>query len=175
LVSLKQTLTQLSLAKNPDINNEAVPAILLLSNLSFLSIFDTSIEMIGLRRLAETIFEDNRTMDIEIPFVCETYIDSTYFGWFYISSRLIFALDIHSQYLCFPLPPLITNPQAAAQLSLAALKRNLDAHAACNPSILATGTQLEMAQRLSKILKIRKLDMLVKDMLSGHDSGLENL
>jgi hypothetical protein len=95
--------------------------------------------------------------------------------WFYISNQLIFALDIHSQYFCFLLPPLIANLQAAAQLSLAALKRNLDAHAACNPSILATGTQLEMAQRLSKILKIRKLDMLVKDMLSGHDFGLENL
>jgi hypothetical protein len=75
-------LTQLSLAKNPDIDNEAVPAILLLSKLSFLSIFDTSIEMIGLRRLAETIFEENRTVNVEIPFVCEAYIDSTCFGWF---------------------------------------------------------------------------------------------
>jgi len=65
---------------NPGVNNEAVPAILLLSKLSFLSIFDTSIEMAGLRRLAETIFEDNRIMDVEIPFVCEAYIDSTYFG-----------------------------------------------------------------------------------------------
>ena len=79
-MSLKRTLSRLSLAKNPDINNEAVPAILLLSKLSFLSIFDTSIEMIGLRRLAETIFEDNRIMDIEIPFVCEAYIDRTCFG-----------------------------------------------------------------------------------------------
>ena len=81
MVSLKRTLTQLSLAKNPNIDNEAVPAILLLLKLSFLSIFDTSIEMIGLRRLAETIFEDNRAMDVEIPFICEAYIDSTYFGW----------------------------------------------------------------------------------------------
>lgn len=83
LVSLKGTLTQLSLAKNPDINNEAVPALLLLSKLSFLSIFDTGIEMIGLRRLAETIFEDDRIMDIEIPVVCEVYIDSTCLGFIY--------------------------------------------------------------------------------------------
>ena len=81
LVSLKRTLTQLSLAKNPNIDNEAVPAILLLSKLSFLSIFDTSIEMIGLRRLAETIFEDNRAVNVEIPIICEAYIDSTCFGW----------------------------------------------------------------------------------------------
>lgn len=85
MVSLKRTLTRLSLAKNPDIDNEAIPAILLLSKLSFLSIYDTSIEMIGVRRLAETIFEDNRTMDVEIPFVCEAYVDSTrFFIWFYI-------------------------------------------------------------------------------------------
>ena len=173
LVSLKRTLTQLSLAKNPDIDNEAVPAILLLSKLSFLSIFDTSIEMIGLRRLAETIFDDNRTVNVEIPLVCEAYIDSMCFGLVFISAN--FRIDIHSQYLAFPLPPLITNPQASAQLSLAALKRNLEAHAACNPSILAAGTRPEMVQRLSEILKIRKLDMLVKDMLSGDDSGLENL
>ncbi|KAF8813527.1 hypothetical protein BYT27DRAFT_7335124 [Phlegmacium glaucopus] len=158
LVSLKRTLTHLSLANNHDINNEAVPAILLLSKLSFLSIFDTSIEMIGLRRLAETICEDDRIMDVEIPFVCEAYID-----------------NIHSQYLDFPPPPLVTNPYACAQLSLAALKRNLEAHAACNPSIIATGTRPEMVQRLFDILKIRKLDMLVKDMLSGNDSGFENL
>lgn len=84
-------------------------------------------------------------------------------------------VDIHSQYLEFPSPPLITNPQSCAQLSLAALKRNLEAHAACNPSILATGTRPEMVQRLSEILKTRKLDLLVKDMLSGNESGLENL
>ena len=81
LVSLKRTLTHLSLAKNPDINNEAVPAILLLSKLSFLSIFDTGIEMIGLRRFAETIFEDNRVIDVEIPSICEAYIDRTYLCW----------------------------------------------------------------------------------------------
>ena len=176
LVSLKQTLTQLSLAKNPNIDNEAVPAILLLSNLSFLSIFDTSIEMIGLRRLAETIFEDHRTVNVEIPFVCEAYIDSTCFVRLVLYRRLTFCIiDIHSQYLAFPLPPLITNPHTSTQLSLAALRRNLEAHAACNSSILAAGTRPEMVQRLSEILKIRKLDMLVKDMLSGNDSGFENL
>ena len=81
-----------------------------------------------------------------------------------------FRIDIHSQYLAFPLPPLITNPQASAQLSLAALKRNLEAHA-----FEVRSTRPEIVQRLSEILKIRKLDMLVKDMLSGNDSGLRNL
>ena len=134
--------------------------------------------MIGLRRLAETIFEDNRAVNVEIPIICEAYIDSTCLGWLvlYISRLTFFRIiDIHSRYLAFPLPPLITNPHASAQLSSAALKRNLEAHAVCNPSILATGTRPEMVQRLSEILKIRKLDMLVKDMLSGNDSGFEKL
>ena len=97
-----------------------------------------------------------------------------WFGWVFIYySRLIFCIiDIHSHYLVFPLPPLITNPEVSAQLSLAALKRNLEAHAACNPSILVAGTRLEMVERLSEISKIRKLDMLVKDMLSGDDFGV---
>ena len=75
LVSLKQILKLLYLAINPDINDDAVPAILPLSNLTFLSILDTGIEMAGLRRLAEAMHEYNWVLDVEIPFVCETYVD----------------------------------------------------------------------------------------------------
>ncbi|KAF8903726.1 hypothetical protein CPB84DRAFT_1677802, partial [Gymnopilus junonius] len=152
LVSLKRNLTKLYLATNHDINDDAVPAILLLSKLSFLSILDTSIEMAGLRRLAEAMHEYNWILDVEIPFVCEAYVDT-----------------IQSQYLCNPLPPLITNPYVCAQLSNAALIRNLEAHAARNPSIIAFGSRAEMIDRLSKILVIRKLDMLVVGMLQGND------
>ena len=86
LVSLKNTLSRLSLARNIDINEDAVPAILLLFNLSFLSILDTSIGMVGLRRLAESIHRYDRLMDIEIPFVCEEYIDSKFHLLFTSSS-----------------------------------------------------------------------------------------
>ncbi|PPQ76912.1 hypothetical protein CVT26_001229 [Gymnopilus dilepis] len=157
LVSLKQTLKLLYLAINPDINDDAVPAILLLSNLTFLSILDTGIEMAGLRRLAEAMHEYNWVLDVEIPFVCETYVDC-----------------IHTQYLCHPRPPLITNPYICAQLSNAALVRNLEAHAACNSSIIASGSRAEMIERLSKILLIRKLDMLVVGMLQGNDQMHED-
>lgn len=47
--------------------------------------------------------------------------------------------------------------------------RNLEAHAACNSSIIASGSRAEMIERLSKILVIRKLDMLVVGMLQGND------
>ncbi|KJA27943.1 hypothetical protein HYPSUDRAFT_62339 [Hypholoma sublateritium FD-334 SS-4] len=154
LVSLKNTLCRLSIARNIDINEDAVPAILLLLNLSFLSILDTSIGIVGLRRLAESIHKYDRLMDIEIPFVCEEYID-----------------NIQKKYLFNPVGPLITNPDACEQLSYAALKRNLEAHAACNPTILASGTTREMAQRLFEILKIRRADILVVSMLTMSESS----
>ncbi|KAF8151043.1 hypothetical protein B0H34DRAFT_785117 [Crassisporium funariophilum] len=157
LVSLKRTLVRLSLAANPHVDDDAIPAIVLLSKLSFLSILDTGIEMGGLRRLASIIVAENRFIDIEIPFSCEAYIDG-----------------IHSKYLYHPLPPLITNHRGCPQLSEAALKRNLEAHAACNPSIVTSGTRPEMISRLSEILKTRKLDIIVKDMLDGNESDCQN-
>jgi len=76
LVSLKRTLTKLSLASNPDIDNEAVPAILLLLKLSFLSILDTGIDMVGLRRLAEFAHKTDQLIDIEMPYASQDYVDS---------------------------------------------------------------------------------------------------
>lgn len=66
----------LSIACNPLIDDNAVPALLLLCKLSYLSIIDTGIGMSGLRVLAGTIHEEDRVIDIEIPTVCEFYIDS---------------------------------------------------------------------------------------------------
>ncbi|KIM39316.1 hypothetical protein M413DRAFT_415939, partial [Hebeloma cylindrosporum] len=153
LVSLKRTLTRLSIASNPDIDNEAVPALLLLSNLSFLSILDTAIDMVGLRRLADFIHKTDQMVDIEIPYACQEYVDK-----------------IHTKYLFNPLPPLVVNPHICGKLSDSALRRNLEAHAACNPFIVPSGTRQELVERLSEILKIRKLDMLVVEMLGGDDS-----
>ncbi|KAF5327686.1 hypothetical protein D9619_004302 [Psilocybe cf. subviscida] len=73
---LKRSLTHLCLATNPDINNDSVPAIILLVKLQYLSLFGTSIDMAGLRRLAEVINKDARNMDIEIPLACEVYVAS---------------------------------------------------------------------------------------------------
>jgi hypothetical protein len=79
LVPLKRTLKRLSLSVNPDVTSESVPAMLLLENLEFLSFLDTGVDMVGLRLIAKTIYEESRTIDIEIPYACETYIDSTSF------------------------------------------------------------------------------------------------
>lgn len=177
LVSLKTTLSRLSLAQNIDINEDAVPAILLLLNLSFLSILDTSIGIVGLRRLAESIHRYDRLMDIEIPFICEEYIDSKFHLILpppLLLTSCMLPTDIQKKYLFNPVGPLITDPDACDQLSFAALKRNLEAHAACNPTILASGTTREMAQRLSEILKIRRADILVVSMLTSESPASQS-
>ncbi|CAK5273845.1 unnamed protein product [Mycena citricolor] len=151
LVSLKRTLLQLSIATNPHIDDDAIPALLLFSKLSFLTILDTSIHMAGLRRLARVIYDERRIIDIEIPSACENYID-------HLSSR----------YLLNPTPPLISSPELVPELSAAALKRNLTAHSDCNSSIVATGTKQEMADRLRGILEMRGQDLL------NHDSFVKS-
>ncbi|KAJ7505587.1 hypothetical protein B0H11DRAFT_1850811 [Mycena galericulata] len=148
LVALRRTLLQLSIATNPHIDDDAVPAILLLSKLSFLTILDTSIDMPGIRRLAQTIYDERRIIDIELPSACDLYID-----------------NMGSRYLLDPTPPLVANPSVVPDLSVAALKRNLTAHAACNPAVVAAGTKPEMAARLREILEMRKMDLLVRQMI----------
>ncbi|GLB44753.1 putative MINDY deubiquitinase [Lyophyllum shimeji] len=156
LVPLKRSLTQLSIGSNPGIDDDAVPALLLLSKLSFLSILDTSIYMPGLRRLARTIYYEDRIIDIEIPSSCEEYVD-----------------DMHNKYALDPRPPLVTDPEVCALLSAAALQRNLAAHAAINPGIVAAGGKAEMAERLRALLEMRRMDLLVRDMFRGvEDDGV---
>ncbi len=78
LVPLKSTLTRLSLSTNPDIDNDAVPALLLLHRLSVLSLLDTAIDMEGFRRIAEVVHRDHRVVRIKFPFTCEYYIKSEF-------------------------------------------------------------------------------------------------
>lgn len=77
-------------------------------------------------------------------------------------------LDVKTKYLVDPHPPLVTDEKICSRLSTKALQRNLEAHAACNPAILASGTRPEMLHRLMDILKTRALDKLVIDMYKGN-------
>ncbi|KAL1721344.1 hypothetical protein EV715DRAFT_195328 [Schizophyllum commune] len=158
LVPLKRSLTWLSVAGNADVDDDAVPALILLQKLSYLSVLDTTIGMAGLRRFAQVIMDEDRNMEIEIPQECEDYIDT-----------------MHLKYFLYPTPPLITNPALCAQLSAAALKRNLAAHAAVNPKIIAAGTKAEMMERLTGVLKVRELDVLVRELMTdpGSEMGSE--
>ncbi|KAF8133119.1 hypothetical protein K438DRAFT_1985169 [Mycena galopus ATCC 62051] len=154
LLALKRSLLQLSLATNPHIDDDAVPAIILLSKLSFLTILDTAIDMPGIRRLAQTIYTERRVIDIEVPSACERYLD-----------------NLATQYLLNPKPPLIDNPSVVPELSAAALKRNLAAHATCNSTIVAAGTKPEMVLRLKTLLETCKADLLVREMVDGGDEA----
>lgn len=80
---------------------------------------------------------------------------------------------MHTKYLLNPRPPLIANAQVCAQLSIAALQRNLVAHAQVNPAIVTTGSKEKMTARLEALLEMRKMDMLVRDMILGSESGEE--
>ncbi|KAF9007379.1 hypothetical protein BDQ17DRAFT_1539788 [Cyathus striatus] len=153
LVPLKHTLHQLTIATNPHIDDESIPAILLLSNLTFLSILDTSITMDGLRRFSKTIVEEKRVIDIEIPFACEMYIET-----------------LETKYLLSIPGPLIIDPDECDQLSNIALVRNLAAHADVNPDIVPTGTRKEMSERLKGILRKRQMDLVVRETTTGDTS-----
>ncbi|KAF5341600.1 hypothetical protein D9758_014089 [Tetrapyrgos nigripes] len=155
LVPLKQTLLQLSVAMNPNVDDEGVPALIMLYKLRKLCIVDTGIGMDGLRKMARVINEEMRAMDVEIPIKCEEYIES-----------------IPRQYLLQPQPPLIAIPTLCSRLSAGALKRNLEAHREVNRDILAGGTKEEMKDRLERILKRREVDIVVWGMIFGHgDTG----
>ncbi|KAJ7765517.1 hypothetical protein DFH07DRAFT_1015341 [Mycena maculata] len=140
----------LSIATNPKIDDDAVPAILLLSGLSFLTTLDTSIDMPGLRHLAKTILYERRSIEISKS-----------------QSPASATLTVHlgSRHLLKPDPPLITDPTAVSELSAAALKRNLAAHAICNPDVATAGTKPEILERLRNILEMRKMDLLVREMM----------
>jgi hypothetical protein len=173
LLPLKSTLRRLSVALNPGIDDDAVPALLLLRKLSLLSIMDTGITIEGLRRFAKAIENEQRVVDIEIPESAEAYVDresATTRLYQIIATGLMFGAGMQTMYLIDIKPPLITKPVLCAQLSRAALKRNLEAHHAVNKDILANGTKAEMKERLETLLKRREVDLLVRGMIYGEDS-----
>jgi hypothetical protein len=77
--------------------------------------------------------------------------------------------DIHTKYMTDPEPPLIVDPTACRTLSLSALQLNLAEHAVFNPTIIASGTEAELAARLESILQTRQMDMLVREMICGEE------
>jgi hypothetical protein len=167
LTSLKYSLRTLSVADNPRITEDAVPALILLSKLNFLSILDTSIGMSGLRRIAGVIEKEQRIMDVEIPEICEIYLlgrhSSHRTGL--SSAHCFLRKDIHKKYLLDIKPPLVSASSLCGELSAAALKRNLAAHAECNKDIVAAGTKVEMKERLEGILTVREMDLVVRGMI----------
>ena len=75
-MALKRTLTELDIAFNPNINDDAIPALMILRKLQYLAFQQTSVTMIGLRRIARAVQEQKRDLEIEVPRICEDYISS---------------------------------------------------------------------------------------------------
>ncbi|KAI0667959.1 hypothetical protein C8Q78DRAFT_1071662 [Trametes maxima] len=156
LVALKRSLEELDLSLNPGIDDDAIPPLICLRKLCFLSLSETKITISGMRRLAvmsraRVASHDDPRCDLQIdpPREIEEYLD-----------------DLDSEYLLYPAPPLITVPDAVPDLTVAALKRNLAAHADRNPKILASGTKAEMMERLSGILRTREGDLAIRTLLA---------
>ena len=76
---------------------------------------------------------------------------------------------MNRKYLVDITAPLISDPADCSELSGAALKRNLVAHAERNPNILVGGTKEEMRERLHGILKTREMDLRVRGMIWNVD------
>ncbi|KAI0956427.1 hypothetical protein AcV7_006837 [Taiwanofungus camphoratus] len=80
LAALRRTLAELDLALNSRVGDDAVPALLALPRLRFLSLFDTGVRMPGLRRLAAGVRGRGAAgagaLDVEAPRACEEYVES---------------------------------------------------------------------------------------------------
>ncbi|KAI0311257.1 hypothetical protein OF83DRAFT_1177766 [Amylostereum chailletii] len=146
-VALKASLAALVLRDNPGVTDDAAPALSLLTHLSSLSLTGTGLTMHGLRKLVPAL---SRLAHLDIPTACEEYLDS-----------------LHTRYLLAPAPPLVTDPDACAALALAALKRNLHAHAQCDPEsdVVATGSKAQMCRRLKEVLVRRREDLAVREVV----------
>jgi len=70
---------------------------------------------------------------------------------------------------------LIEEPAECSNLSNAALKYNLAVHSLCNPSIVTSGTREDMMKRLEALLKKRKADMRVLDVLGWKEDLLREV
>lgn len=172
LVALKRTLEEVDLSHNPRVDDDAIPALLTLRKLQFLSLVETNVTMVGMRRLAlesnaGTESEDDRRLYVEAPRVVEDYLDGRIPC---MPSDVLIAekyhiADLDGKYLVNPELPLIVSSAMVPQLSAGALKRNLAAHGMCNPSISASGTEEEMAERLARILRAREGDLAVQGLL----------
>ncbi|KAK7678594.1 hypothetical protein QCA50_018466 [Cerrena zonata] len=154
LVALKRSLTELDIAFNTDIDDDVVPALILLYKLRFLTLLDTRVGMPGLRRFCAAAIERPHTMEMEVPRQCEIYVEK-----------------MGSKYVLQPEAPLISDPNAVSDLSIAALRRNLAAHAQYNPEIATEGTQHEMAERLKILLSTREADLVVRNTLWKGEDG----
>ena len=74
-MALKHKLRHLDLSGNLTINDDAIPALVLLENLQYLSLLGTGVLMPGLRKLAVALKGGERFVDAKIPSMCKDYIN----------------------------------------------------------------------------------------------------
>ena len=145
LVSLKRSLTELDVAFNTGIDDDAIPALVCLLKLRFLTLLGTRVGMPGLRRLCAAIAQRPYAVELEVPQRCEIYIDSKIYILLYDARALTQDVEMGSKYVLYPEAPLISDPNAVSNLTSTALKHNLAAHSQYNPSISVDFEEAERA------------------------------
>lgn len=75
LLPLKRSLYELGVSDNPEINDDAITAFVMLSKLQYLSLMNTATTITGVRRLASALKDRGRGMELEIPASCEEYLN----------------------------------------------------------------------------------------------------
>lgn len=76
LVALKNTLIYLDLSWNPQVTDDAIPSLCYLSKLDTLHLQGTGVSIQGLRKLASSVSNNNRTICLTASPMCEKYIQS---------------------------------------------------------------------------------------------------
>jgi hypothetical protein len=160
LVALRRTLITLLLRGNPIITNDSLPALLTLSCLHVLGLRGTAVGMSGLRRLAR--FSEH--LHLDVPANCEVYLGSSSHSR---GPRICAndGVELHTQYLLSPHPPLVSSPEEAYILDFVSLKRNLSAHASQNSAISTIGGKAALCGRLVELLERRRGDLAVRVMV----------
>ena len=74
LVALKPTLSQLYLNQNPAIDDDAIPALIILDRLSVAALSGTSVTMDGMRRLAAAALAREQDLYLTVPDECTQYL-----------------------------------------------------------------------------------------------------
>ncbi|TDL25841.1 hypothetical protein BD410DRAFT_609593 [Rickenella mellea] len=156
LVALKRSLRCLDVSENDRIDDDSTPSLVVLHRLDYLCMQATSITMHGVRKLGYAASRESRNLTVDVPTSCQKYLK-----------------ELHLHYKVNLNPPLIVDPSVSSELSATALRRNLVAHAAHNPSISSSGSREEMAERLTILLDRREKDLMARNLIVFDQHVLE--
>ncbi len=101
-------------------------------------------------------------LDFESDFGVDVKVLLIYFGVCVLNEGVCVNYNKHFG------PSVVVDPSVVPELSTAALKRNLAAHAAYDSSISTEGSRQDMVERLKEFLEIRRANLVVWEVVNGN-------